>query len=306
MDDRFNTIAGWALFAGIAALGLGSLSKHYYEADKAERPAKMGYAIAGVEAEPGAAVAKELPIEQRLATGDAKKGEATFAKCTACHSIANGGANGIGPNLWAILGDGIAVGRGGYAFSDSLKGHSGKWDFAELDKWLTNPKAYADGTKMSFAGLSDAQDRANVILYLNSQGSNVPLPKFDAAAAAAAAPAAGAAAGAAPAVVAVAAGDAKKGEGVFAKCQACHNIAKGGPNGIGPNLAGIFGDAIGQGRGGYAFSDGLKGKGGKWDDAQLDAWLTSPAKYAPGTKMTFAGLADAQQRADVIAYLKAN
>ena len=158
---------------------------------------------------------------------------------------------------------------------------------------------------MSFAGLSDGQDRANVIVYLNTQGSNAPLPKFDAKAAAAAA-AAAPAAGAAPGVVAVAAGDAKKGEGVFAKCMACHTVAKGGANGIGPNLAGVFGEAAAQGRGGYAFSDGLKAKGGKWDDASLDAWLTSPAKYAAGTKMTFAGLTDAQQRADVIAYLKAN
>lgn len=302
MDDRFNTIAGWTLFGGILALGLGSLSAHYFRADKPERPEKMGYAIAGVEAEGGAGATKEASIEERLSKGDVKKGEATFAKCTACHTIANGGANGIGPNLWAVVGDAIAQGRGGYAFSDALKKHTGKWDFAELDKWLTNPSAYATGTKMTFAGISDAQDRANVILYLNSQGSNLPLPKFDAAAAAAAAPAAGAA----PAAAAVAAGDPKKGEAVFAKCTACHTIAKGGPNGIGPNLAGIVGDAIAQGRGGYAFSDALKGHSGKWDEATLNEWLTSPSKFAPGTKMTFAGLPDAQQRADVIAYLKAN
>ena len=301
MDDRFNTIAGWTLFGGIAALGLASLSSHYFRADKPERPEKMGYAITGVEVEGGAAV-KEVPLEQRLATGDAKKGEATFAKCTACHTIVSGGANGIGPNLYAMIGDTIAAGRGGYAFSDGLKKHTGKWDFAELDKWLTNPKAYAEGTKMSFAGLSDGQDRANVILYLNTQGSNAPLPKFDAKAAAAAAPAAGAA----PGVVAVAAGDATKGQAVFAKCMACHTIAKGGANGIGPNLAGVFGEGVASGRGGYAFSDALKGKGGKWDDATLNEWLTSPAKFATGTKMTFAGLPDAQQRADVIAYLKAN
>ena len=304
MDDRFNTIAGWTLFGGIAALGLASLSSHYFRADKPERPEKMGYAITGVEVEGGKAAA-EVPLEQRLATGDAKKGEATFAKCTACHTIATGAANGIGPNLFGVVGEAIASGRGGFAFSDGLKKHTGKWDFAELDKWLTNPKAYADGTKMSFAGLSDGQDRANVILYLNTQGSNVPLPKFDAKAAAAAA-AAAPAAGAAPGVVAVAAGDAKKGEGVFAKCMACHTIVKGGANGIGPNLAGVVGEAAASGRGGFAFSDGLKAKGGKWDEASLDAWLTSPSKYAAGTKMTFAGLPDAQQRADVIAYLKAN
>ena len=295
MDDRFNTIAGWTLFGGIVALGLSSLSAHYFLADKPERPEKMGYAIEGVEAAGGAAAA-ELPIANRLATADAAKGEALFAKCKACHTIDQGAANGIGPNLWAVVGDAVAAGRGGFAFSDALKAKAGKWDFASLDQWLKNPKTYADGTKMSFDGLSNPDDRANVILYLNSKGSNLPLPAPEAVPAAGAAPAAAAAA---PVV-----GDAAKGQMVFAKCKACHTIEKGEPNGIGPNLFGIAGDKVAEGRGGFAFSDALKGKPGVWDDASLDQWLAGPAKYAAGTKMTFAGLTDAQQRADVIAYLK--
>ena len=201
MDDRFNTIAGWALFGGIVALGLSSLSGHYFLADKANRPAKMGYAIEGVEADAGGPVAVE-PISVRLAKGDVAKGGATFAKCKACHSVEQGGANGIGPNLWAVVGEVMGAGRGGYAFSDSLKGKGGKWDFASLDQWLTSPAKFATGTKMSFAGLADAQQRANVILYLNSQGSNLPLP----AAEAVAAPVAGAPVAGAPAVGAPAAG----------------------------------------------------------------------------------------------------
>ncbi|MFM9937352.1 MAG: c-type cytochrome [Novosphingobium sp.] len=191
MDDRFNTIAGWTLFGGIVALGLSSLSGHYFLADKENRPAKMGYAIEGVEAEAGGAAVVE-PIAVRLAKGDVAKGEATFAKCKACHSVAQGGANGIGPNLYAVVGEAQAAGRGGYAFSDALKAKGGKWDFANLDEWLTSPAKYATGTKMSFAGLGDAQQRADVILYLNSQGSNLPLPAAEAAAApaGAAAPAA--------------------------------------------------------------------------------------------------------------------
>nr|WP_318248311.1 hypothetical protein [Novosphingobium percolationis] len=78
----------------------------------------------------------------------------------------------------------------------------------------------------------------------------------------------------------------------------------GQPNGIGPNLAGIAGEKVAGDRGGFQFSDALKAKGGVWDDATLDTWLTGPAKFAAGTKMTFAGLPDAKQRADVIAYLK--
>jgi cytochrome c len=198
MDDSFNTIAGWTLFGGIVALGLSSLSGHYFLADKENRPAKMGYAIEGVEAEAGGAAAVE-PIATRLAKGDVAKGEATFAKCKACHTVAQGGANGIGPNLYGVVGEAQGAGRGGYAFSDSLKAKGGKWDFASLDEWLTSPAKYATGTKMSFAGLGDAQQRADVILYLNSQGSNLPLPAAEAAAAPAADASAAPADAAAPA-----------------------------------------------------------------------------------------------------------
>ncbi len=186
MDDRFNTIAGWTLFGGIVALGLSSLSGHYFLADKEHRPEKMGYVIEGVEAEGGAGAAVAEPIANRLAKADVAKGEATFAKCKACHTIAQGGANGIGPNLWGVVGEAQAAGRGGYAFSDALKAKGGKWDFASLDEWLTSPAKYATGTKMSFAGIGDAQQRADVILYLNSQGSSLPLPAAEAAAAPAA------------------------------------------------------------------------------------------------------------------------
>nr|WP_230487871.1 c-type cytochrome [Novosphingobium sp. ES2-1] len=78
---------------------------------------------------------------------------------------------------------------------------------------------------------------------------------------------------------------------------------QGGANGIGPNLFGTVGAPV-AGHAGFAYSDALKGKGGTWDDGTLDAWLKNPKAFAAGTKMTFAGIADDQQRADVIAYLK--
>ena len=294
MADRFNTIAGWTLFSGIVALGLSSVAGHYFEAGKFEKPEKTGYAIAGVteDDEKGGGEAA-APFESFLATADVAKGEASFKKCMSCHTIDQGGANGQGPNLYGVLGDGIAQGRGGFAFSDALKAKGGKWDWTSLNAWLEAPSAFASGTKMSFAGLTDPQERANVMVYLNSKGSNLPLPAVPAA------PAAGAAA---PAVALV--GDAAKGQKSFAKCGSCHTIAPGGPNGQGPNLAGIYGDKKGEGRGGFAFSDGLKAKGGVWDDASLDAWLTNPSGYVSGTKMGFAGLSDPQERANVIAYLK--
>jgi len=196
MDDRNNTIAGWALFSGIVALGLGSLSAHYFRSDKPERPEKMGYEIEGVVSSEEGAAAAEEGIEARLAKADAAKGEAVYKKCQSCHTVDQGGANGIGPNLYATVGKAIA-GHAGFAYSDDLKGKGGNWDWANLDAWLKSPKGFAPGTKMTFAGIADGQDRANLIQFLNTKGSNLPLPAAPAAAAAepgAAAPAEAAAA----------------------------------------------------------------------------------------------------------------
>lgn len=210
MEDRFNTIAGWALFSGIVALGLSSLSHKYFEADKVHRPHKMGYEIAGVVSSEGED--KGPPFEALLAAADPAKGEAVFKKCTSCHTITPGGANGIGPNLHGIMGQPIGKHAAGFAYSADLSGKGGNWDFASMSEWLSSPKKFAAGTKMSFAGLSSAEDRANLIVYLNSQGSNLPLPpvpaaEAPAAAEGAAAPAEGAAA--APAAEASAAAPAE-------------------------------------------------------------------------------------------------
>jgi cytochrome c len=201
MDDRNNTIAGWTLAGCMAALGLSIIGGMIYEG---HRPEKMGYPIQGVEDSSDGGAAAEVPVEALLPTADPAKGAAVFQKCAACHTITQGGPNGIGPNLYGVLGDNIAQGRGGFAFSDALKAVGGKWDFDKINTWLTNPRKFASGTKMTFAGLGSAQDRANVIAYINTQGSNLPLPKAPPAGAApanAAAPAGNASApakGAAP------------------------------------------------------------------------------------------------------------
>jgi len=186
MDDRFNTIAGWVLFAGIVALGSSIVAGEYFHS---ERPEKMGYPIAGVQEEgEGGAAAAEQPIEVYLAKADPAHGQQVFNKCMACHNADKGGANQMGPNLWGILGAGIAEDRNGFAFSDALKKVGGTWNWDNLSKWLTSPKAFAPGTKMTFAGLSNPQDRADLEAFLNSHSdSPQPLPKAPAAAAPAAA-----------------------------------------------------------------------------------------------------------------------
>ncbi|WP_422344784.1 c-type cytochrome [Parasphingorhabdus sp.] len=172
--DNNNTIAGWVLAGGIAALGFSILSGKYFHADKYERPETMGYVIEGVESADGGA--EEMPMSMMLAKADIAAGEAVFKKCVACHTVDQGGANGIGPNLYNTLGN--AHGHvAGFAYSDALTSIDGNWNFDNMNAWLISPRKYAPGTKMTFAGLSKPEDRANVIAYMNSKGSNLPYPE---------------------------------------------------------------------------------------------------------------------------------
>jgi cytochrome c len=173
MADNSNTIAGWVLAAGIVALGTSIVFGKVFHSE-VPGEGKQGYAIQGVESgEAGAAAA--VPLATLLAAADMAKGEATFAKCKACHTIAAGGANGIGPNLNGVMGKKHGH-VAGFAYSSALLAAPGNWDWENMDKWLTSPKKYAAGTKMSFAGLGNPEERAALLLYLNSQGSNLPLP----------------------------------------------------------------------------------------------------------------------------------
>lgn len=178
MDDRFNTAAGWVLFAGIVALGSSIASSLYFQADKPEHSEKMGYFIEGKE-EGGADGAPAYDLGIVLAAADPAAGEKVFAKCAACHTINAGGANGIGPNLWGVMGKPIGKHAPGFAYSSALAGHGGEWTYENMDAWLKSPKAFANGTKMSFAGLSKPEDRAAIMAWLkaNGGGPDFPAPK---------------------------------------------------------------------------------------------------------------------------------
>ena len=182
MNDNGNAIAGWTLFAGIIALGSTILTGEYFHA---EAPEKGGYAVAdAAPAEGGGGAEAAKPTN--FAAGDVAKGAETFKKCASCHSITPGGANGIGPNLHGVMGQKHGH-IAGFAYSAGLLAKPGNWDFEGMDAWLKSPKKYVEGTKMSFAGLSKPEDRADVIAYINSQGSNLPVPAAPAEAAPAAA-----------------------------------------------------------------------------------------------------------------------
>ncbi len=173
MKDRQNTINGWLLFAGIVALGGTIVSGEVF---KAERPEHMGYPIEGVVEEGEGAAEAEKPIEFYLASADPVKGEQVFKKCAACHNADKGGANALGPNLWGMFGEPIGKGHG-FPFTDALASKGGTWTWQTMSEWLANPKKFAPGTKMTFAGLSNPEDRANVMAFLNSRSdSPMPLP----------------------------------------------------------------------------------------------------------------------------------
>ncbi|HET8611860.1 MAG TPA: cytochrome c family protein [Sphingomonas sp.] len=173
VSDRSNTIAGWVLAAGITALALSVVTGDYF---RSERPETMGYHVEGVVEDAGTAAPVEKPVAFYLAKADPAKGASVFKRCQACHSDQKGGPNQIGPQLWDVVGRPVAT-EPGFSYSDALKKHSGPWTFAELFEWLKSPKNYAPGTKMTFAGLSDPQERADVIAYLNNQSDHPePLP----------------------------------------------------------------------------------------------------------------------------------
>jgi len=103
-----------------------------------------------------------------LASADVGKGERVFGKCKACHQLADG-ANGTGPHLYAVVGRAVAA-ADGFGYSGALSEATDAWTPEALNGFLENPKSYAPGTSMGFAGLKKPEDRANVIAYLETIG----------------------------------------------------------------------------------------------------------------------------------------
>jgi cytochrome c len=196
---EWNKIAGAVLFAMLVVMGLRQVNEIVNHEPEV---ATKGWQVPGVEAteSAGAAAPKEEPLAVLLAKGNADEGAKVFKKCMACHTIEKGGANKVGPNLYNTVGNHFGH-MDGFAYSEAVKNHGGTWGYDELNHWLAGPRQFIPGNKMGFAGLPDAQDRANVILYLKANAENPPPLPAPPAEAPAAAPAEGAAPadGAAPA-----------------------------------------------------------------------------------------------------------
>ena len=181
MDSfEINIIIAAILLTALIVIGIGKFTDILFYVEK---PKESAYKIEGLEtvltknaSVSETKVIKKIDIAQLLALGDMTHGEKVFKKCSACHMIASGGKNMIGPNLWGVIGR-TAGSVTDYKYSKAMVAYAKQWTFGEMNSYLIKPQAYVKGTKMAFAGLRKEKDRASVIMYLNSKSDNPkPLP----------------------------------------------------------------------------------------------------------------------------------
>ena len=170
-DLTFNKVAGAVLATGLAIVGLRELSSGVFSQEKVEKP---GYAVEVVDDSAGGAAVADVPPDWGtvLPTADVAAGEAVFQKCKSCHSAEQGGPNGTGPDLWGVEGRKPGS-HPGFAYSAGMTEFGSKqpiWDYEHIYEFVKNPQKYIPGTKMTFVGLKQPQDRINVIAYLHSKG----------------------------------------------------------------------------------------------------------------------------------------
>ena len=168
MDSfEWNKIAGAVLGTLIFVFVIRLVAEAVYEPEK---PAKPGYVVEGVVESP-AGGAPAAPVEEAmpdwgtvLPAADVAAGKATSAKCEACHDVSSAKAVKIGPPLYGVVGRARAS-AAGFDYSSAMKTKGGDWSYDELFKFIKSPQAYIAGTKMSFAGVSRAQDRIDLIAF---------------------------------------------------------------------------------------------------------------------------------------------
>ncbi len=177
----FNKIAGSVLAALLVIFGGGTFINEIYPTGKPEgkdfKEIKVvEVAAVAAKADAGAASGPAKPITELLVNAKAADGQSATKKCAACHSFDQGGKNGIGPNLYGVVGRALGSAPG-FVYSATLKEKGGEWSYEMLNEFLLNPKGYIAGTKMTFGGLKKDEERAAVIAYLRSLSeSPKPLP----------------------------------------------------------------------------------------------------------------------------------
>ena len=179
MDSfEINKIVAAVLLVALLVIGIGKLSDIIFHVEKPKTP---GYAVEVAQTVSSTEsssdkIEEKVDISALMAMGDVASGEKVFKKCAACHSIAKGGKNKIGPALYNVVGRQVG-GVSDYKYSKALSEYKKNWTFEELNGFLLKPSKWIKGTKMAYAGLRKESDRASVIKYLNENSDNpIPLP----------------------------------------------------------------------------------------------------------------------------------
>jgi len=173
-----NKIIVSIVFAVILVIIINKITNVIYHVKKPEKSAYQVDTITADASKTNIETSSENSesgnIITLFASTSAVDGAKVFKKCAACHSISQGGGNKIGPALWGVLGR-QAGSVSDYKYSKAMAAHGKTWSFEEMNGFLIKPKDWIKSTKMSFAGLKNAKDRASVILYMNENTSS-PLP----------------------------------------------------------------------------------------------------------------------------------
>ena len=172
-----NKIIVSIVLAVILVLGINKITDVIFYVEK---PEKSAYQVANIttDASTTSKISSEnsesVNIMALFASTSATEGAKVFNKCLTCHNIGKGDPNKIGPNIFGVL-NRRAGSVSGYKYSKAMVAYEKVWSFEEMNGFLTKPKDWIKGTKMSFVGLKNAKDRAAVILYMNENTDN-PLP----------------------------------------------------------------------------------------------------------------------------------
>jgi cytochrome c len=196
MDSwEFNKIAAAVLSALLIAFG-GSTLLETMRSGHGGDHATPGYTLPVTIAEGGQPAATPAApagldvasVFTALQTAEASAGESAFKKCQTCHTVNEGGRNGVGPNLWNIVNKEKGSVEG-YSYSKAVREKEGKWDYESLANFIHDPRGWLRGNKMAFAGIKDTTELASILAYLRTLSANpAPLPAVPAAAPAEATP----------------------------------------------------------------------------------------------------------------------